>query len=197
MKKKEIREKAERLRNSIEKQEKEMLDHLIEDRLLSWFVFQKARSIFCYVSFRGEISTLNLLKGAFEMGKSVSVPKIDRKTGEMKAYLISRIDEDLEPGEYTIMEPKPSCKEMDYSRLELIIAPGLAFTMRGDRLGYGGGFYDRFLLKYRHPRVCGLTYDRLIRTELPVTEKDMPVDYLVTESGIIITEKGKERIFTH
>ncbi|RKX96232.1 MAG: 5-formyltetrahydrofolate cyclo-ligase, partial [Spirochaetes bacterium] len=81
------------------------------------------------------------------------------------------------------------CPEADYSKLDLIIAPGLAFTKKGERLGYGGGYYDRFLSKYSEIPVCALTYEALITDSLPVKENDIAVDYLITEKGIKIAKK--------
>ncbi len=103
----------------------------------------------------------------------------------MRAYIIDAVDSCLTPGEYGIYEPTSSCKELSYSDLELIIAPGLSFTFQGDRLGYGGGFYDRFMKKHNHAVTCALTYDRLIMDYLPVKDYDLPVDYLITESGVM------------
>jgi 5-formyltetrahydrofolate cyclo-ligase len=125
------------------------------------------------------------LKKSILLDKVVAVPRINLATGEMKAYIIDAIDSCLAPGEYGIREPVSACKELSYSDLELIIAPGLGFTLRGERLGYGGGFYDRFKHDHSHAGTCSLTYNRLILDYLPVKNHDLPVDYLITESGVI------------
>jgi 5-formyltetrahydrofolate cyclo-ligase len=137
------------------------------------------------VSFRSEVNTYAILKKSIQFDKVVSAPRINLSSGEMRAYIIDAVDSCLAPGEYGIFEPVSSCKELSYSDLELIIAPGLCFTLRGDRLGYGGGFYDRFMQKHSHAVTCSLTYSRLILEYLPVKEHDLPVDYLITESGVI------------
>lgn len=188
--KKEFRRKAENIRDSIPAHEKQKLDVAIQNHLLSWKLFKEVHYIFCYVSFRSEVNTHPIIKKAIDEGKTVAVPKIEIRSGEIKAYIIESMEECLEPGAFGILEAKSDCREMDYSKLELIIAPGFAFTMRGDRLGYGGGFYDRFLKKYNGVPVCGLTYDCLIFDYLPVKEHDSPVDYLITESGVKKTLKG-------
>ncbi len=191
MNKKEIRKRCEEVRIAIPKAEKAILDRLIEKNLFEWNLFQKARYIFCYVSFRSEIDTFRILKISIDTGKIVSVPKINIKTGEMRSLIIPDIDKSIVPGEYGILEPIGTCRELDYTKLDLIIAPGLAFTIKGERLGYGGGFYDKFLKRCRKTTVCALSYDRLILSSLPVKENDIPVDYLISESGVKITESGK------
>ena len=108
----------------------------------------------------------------------------------MKAFVIDSFYKSLHNGEYDILEPVEECQEIDYNKLDLIIAPGLIFTENGERLGYGGGFYDRFLFNHPDVPVCALTYESLIANSLPVKENDIAVDYLITEVGIKITKKG-------
>jgi 5-formyltetrahydrofolate cyclo-ligase len=154
------------------------------EHLLSWGKYLSSRHLFCYVSFRSEVNTFPIIVTSLGMGKTVSVPRIDMDSGEMRAYVIQDTGPSLESGAYGILEPVRGCTELDYEKLELIIAPGLAFTPQGLRLGYGGGFYDRFMARHAHATVCALTYDRLIVDQIPVKEHDIPVDYLVTESGV-------------
>jgi 5-formyltetrahydrofolate cyclo-ligase len=124
--------------------------------------------------------------------KVVAVPKVNLKTGTMQAFIITDLIKDLRPGEYGILEPVPSCKEADYLKMDLIISPGLAFTLKGERIGYGGGYYDRFLQKITGVPICALSYDRLVIGYLPVKNNDVPVDYLITESRLIRTHKEKK-----
>ena len=189
MNKKELRTKSQKIRNSIEKIEKTILDNSIAQTLFSWKVYKNTQSIFCYVSFRSEVNTLPVLKHAMDHGKIIAIPKINLKTAKMRAFIIDDLEISLSPDEYGILAPTLPCKEADYSKLDLIIAPGLAFTLKGDRLGYGGGYYDRFLKKYNNIPICALTYDRLILNYLPVKESDAPVDYLITESGLKKTQR--------
>jgi 5-formyltetrahydrofolate cyclo-ligase len=127
------------------------------------------------------------MQKAIQMGKTVVVPRINIETKKMHFFIIHDAKNFLREGAYGILEPLDSCKEADYGRLDLIIAPGLAFTLRGDRLGYGGGYYDRFLGSHRDIRKCVLTYDSLILDSLPVKDNDVPVDYLISESGVKAT----------
>ena len=188
--KNEIRKIAEKIRDAIPIKEKDEKDRIIQKHLFNWELYKKSNYLFCYVSFRSEVDTFEIIRRSITQGKVVAVPKIFPKRKIMKAFVIKSIDKSLRPGEYGILEPIDECPEADYSKLDLIIAPGLAFTEKGERLGYGGGYYDRFLSKYPEIPVCALTYEALITDSLPVKENDIAVDYLITEKGIKITKKG-------
>ncbi|UCB44668.1 MAG: 5-formyltetrahydrofolate cyclo-ligase [Spirochaetota bacterium] len=191
MTKKELRERCEFIRSGIPAEEKIILDRLIERNLFEWPVFQKTKYFSCYISFRSEIDTNSIMEKAIDMGKTVVVPKINTGTKKMNFYIINDTKNCLTEGAYGILEPLDSCKEADYGKLDLIIAPGLAFTLRGGRLGYGGGYYDRFLGSHSNMHSCVLTYDCLILDSLPVKENDIPVDYLISESGVKVTENER------
>jgi len=191
-----MRKRSQELRDSIPEDEKVTLDRSIENHLFSWELYRRARYIFCYVSFRSEVNTFGILQHSLKQNKIISVPRINQATGEMRAFIIHTIEGTLIPGEYGILEPVASCRELDYSKLDLIIAPGYAFTHKGDRLGYGGGYYDRFLKKYYNKYnkiiVCALTYNLLIMEYIPVKENDIPVDYVIMESGVKFTAREKK-----
>jgi len=191
MKKNELRANAQMVRDDISEIEKKKLDSMIAQYVLTWELYKKTDYIFCYVSFRSEVDTFFILSHALEVGKVVAVPKVDRDARIMRAYLLKDLKKELTPGSYSILEPIPFCPEADYSKIGLIIAPGLAFTRGGDRLGYGGGYYDRFLKSHAKIPICALTYERMIYNYLPVKENDVPVDYLITELGPIFTQRKR------
>jgi 5-formyltetrahydrofolate cyclo-ligase len=190
LRKGDLRAAYRRVRDSIPREEKESLDRAVQDHLLNWRMYRDARCIFCFVSFRSEIDTRGIVKAALEAGKTVTAPRVDQRAREMKAYVIRDPLRDLTPGFYGIFEPVECCEEALYDDIDLLIAPGLAFTARGDRLGYGGGFYDSFMKMHYNLINCALTYDRFIADSLPVKEHDRAVDYLITESGVKKTARG-------
>lgn len=172
-----------------EEQKKEK-DRKILNYLFNWDSYKKAETIFCYVSFRSEIDTVAIIRDAIERNKKVCVPKIIPEENVMKPFLIRDPDKELERGHYGILEPRGSCPEVNPEEIELVIVPGLAFTREGYRIGYGGGYYDRFLNNARCV-TCSLLYDFQIYDRLPVKDFDIPVDYLITESGIKQANKRK------
>jgi 5-formyltetrahydrofolate cyclo-ligase len=184
MNKQVLRRELQRMRDSIPSDEKKGLDRLIQDHVLHWEGYRSATTLFCYVSFRSEVDTIPIITESIRQGKIVTVPRINLDTGNMYALIVKDTDTSLQEGAYGILEPVQSCQELDYQCLELIVAPGLAFTLTGERLGYGGGYYDRFLKIYSHATICALTYDRMMLDEIPIKDHDIPVDYVITESGV-------------
>jgi 5-formyltetrahydrofolate cyclo-ligase len=187
-----LRREIQLLRDGIPDDEKGRLDYAISSNLLGWDLYQSADVIFCYVSFRSEIDTKPIIQQSLALNKTVSVPKIDRPSNTMRAFIIEDIETSLRPGYFGILEPVDHCRELTYADLQLVVAPGLAFTRNGERLGYGGGFYDRFIERNNQVPVCSLTYNRLILDKLPVKNHDLPVDYLITETGVMHTRRGAQ-----
>ncbi|PMP68103.1 MAG: 5-formyltetrahydrofolate cyclo-ligase, partial [Thermodesulfobacterium geofontis] len=94
---------------------------------------------------------------------------------------------DLKVGSYGILEPQEPI-DLDPEDIDIIIVPGIAFDLRGFRLGYGKGFYDRFLKDLKNPTKIGLIYNELIRDSLPTDDKDVRVDIVISEKRIIYTK---------
>ena len=184
MNKQSLRTRLQKQRDRIPGNEKERMDASIAEHLFGWEIFQTSKIIFCFVSFRSEVNTYPIIEKSMQLGKTVATPRVNLSTKNMDACIIDDVFTSLEEGYYGIPEPVKSCKIVDYRSIELIITPGLAFTVRGERLGYGGGFYDRFMERHSHATSSALTYDRFILKELPVKDHDLPVDYVITESGI-------------
>lgn len=137
---------------------------------------RKAESVFCYVSFRSEVDTAPLLEALWKAGKVTAVPKVDKE--QMAFYEIHSMD-DLVCGYCGIPEPKPGCALM--KKADIIIMPGLAFDTEGHRLGYGGGFYDRFLAATPHGWKLALAFEEQIQPEIPSEKQDIRVDGIVTD----------------
>ena len=193
MTKQQTRALSERIRSAIDPFEKASLDLSISNNLLGWELFMKSRTVLCYIRYKSEIDTSRIITGGLETGKRIGVPRIDPARSSMRFFLISDTDRSLSRGAYGILEPNDTCDEIHYEEVDLIIAPGLAFTRGGDRLGYGGGYYDRFLATLPGTPCCALIYNRLILDSLPVKESDIQVDYLITESGVIISENAGKK----
>lgn len=187
MDKKELRiaVKADRkaIKDKVEK------DRLIIEKLKSLSCYREAKKVLCYLSLDAEIKTDEIIDYSLKTGKRVAVPFCVDKEGNMEFYLINSID-DTKTGSFNIREPNTEkCLRLDDFSNSIIIVPGLCFDKNGNRLGYGKGYYDRFLKKYSLISV-GLCYNSLVKNEIPVNEYDEKVDYIVTEDLIINVKDG-------
>lgn len=168
---------------------KEMLDDSIANRLIHSDFYKNAEQILCYVSMKNEISTDKIINRALSDCKRVAVPYCENANGDMSFYYINSLNE-LAIGSFDIREPKPLTEKLVNSfDNSIIILPGLSFDKCGNRLGYGKGYYDRFLQK--HPlNSVGLCYNSLIADFIPTDEYDKRVSYIITESQIISCDNG-------
>lgn len=145
---------------------------LTADSLNAYKEFQDAKTVFCYVSYNGEVDTINLLSDILKT-KTLVVPYCIDNDGNMIAVKISSAD-NLEKGMYGIPEPKnpvPFPKE----EIDFVIVPGVAFSKDGYRLGYGKGYYDRFLSDIT-PYKLGVCKKELFLEKLPHNEFDIKMN---------------------
>lgn len=158
----------------------------IQDRLRRLPVFESARVIMVYAACDNEVQTEGLIVEALRKGKRVALPVTDKEKKEIYARTISKYPEDLIPGAYGILEPKPSCPDVPVKELDLVLLPGVAFDRKGFRLGFGGGYYDRFLSRLSENTITvGLAYRlQVVETVYPEPH-DRRVQYIVTEAGVI------------
>lgn len=160
------------------------LDESVANILIKTDIFKNAKTILLYASLDDEISTDFLIECALNCEKRVALPVCIDKNGNMDFYYINSFD-DLVTGHFSVREPDINkCGIVtDYSN-SICIVPAISYDERGYRLGYGKGYYDRFLQKYTSISV-GLCYNELVKKELPINSFDIPVDYIVTQSRII------------
>src|SRR5690606_9116824 len=133
------RRRMRAVRDAIPEPRRREASQAIRERVLALDEVRAAESVFCYVSFRSEVETHALIAELLRLGKAVCVPRMTAP-GEMIAQRIASLDE-LAPGPYGILPPRPVAEPKD-EPCGVAIVPGLAFTRRGDRLGYGAGHYD-------------------------------------------------------
>lgn len=161
-------------------QEKAEMDAAITAKVLQSDAYRTAQTVFCYVSVQYEVDTRAILADAWKRGKRVAVPRC-RKNGHMDFYAVSSADE-LSPGMRGIPEPDEMCPLLYPQPSDVCIVPCLALDDRGFRLGYGGGYYDRYLAQYSM-RTIGLCYAACRTTILPSESFDVPIQILVSEIG--------------
>lgn len=157
--------------------------------LLAHPVFAACTTCCLYCSFRSEVATGPLLRACLQAGKTVGVPLTQPAVSRLRMVRITDPDHDLEPGYLGIAEPRRELVEqaaLDHATIDLVILPGAAFDREGQRLGYGGGFYDRFLAR-EAPRALrvGLGFAVQVVERLPVLPHDMPMDLLFTEDEVL------------
>ncbi len=169
------------LRNGLTAGERRDDSARIAARVLDLPELAAATTLFVYVSCRSEVQTHDLLRALWERGKIVTVPKVV-ESGQMEAH---RIDawEQLTPGPFDILSPVGTSAAT--GRLDLCLTPGLAFTARGDRLGYGRGHYDRFLAARPDLVTIGLAFDCQLIERIPTDPHDRPINLIVTPSRVI------------
>ena len=145
-------------------------------------LYRRAQVLLCYVGSVREIDTSALLHAALRDGKTLALPLcVDR--GVMEARQIAGLG-DLVSGKYGILAPKLTCPVVEPEALELVVVPCAAGNQRGERLGYGGGYYDRYLPRTNCPTML-LCRRHLLTEEIPLEPHDRRMDYLVTERGIV------------
>lgn len=178
--KKAIRKHILNKRDGLTEADRAQWDKDIFQKFISSNHYKNAKNIFIFVSFKSEVNTREIIKKAFKDGKRISVPKVISKEEGMKAYVIKGF-QDLELSNYGILEPKDTCMEMDVNKIDLVVMPGAAFDNKGGRIGYGGGYYDRFLPKIRkNVKKIALAYKMQLIPIVPMDERDIRVDEIIT-----------------
>ena len=156
----------------------------IRDRL--WLVpeFLAATCVFTYVSAKdNEVDTRMVIDRLLAEGREVACPAVV-PGGQMVWRKIASLD-DLAPGRYGIPEPGVSCPIVTPDRATVVLVPGIVFSRNGHRIGYGGGYFDRFLAAFAGTSI-GLAYDFQLVDAVPATAHDVPMNMVITERDTIV-----------
>ncbi|MDE6500941.1 MAG: 5-formyltetrahydrofolate cyclo-ligase [Ruminococcus sp.] len=185
------------LRKNFSEIRKNIPDRIQKDTLIRKKFSETAENydtILLYASFGSEIDTLSVAEELF--GKYVVAFPVSHKDGIMTFHIVESLA-DLHKGMYGIYEPDVSMKQPEITDRTLCVLPGLAFMTDGARLGYGGGYYDKFLQKYPQIHKVALSYEELITENLPVMSHDIRADYILTPERMIFchAEKKQQRHF--
>lgn len=164
--KKNLRARHRQTRERMDPKKKLQWDAAIENRLFALPEYRRADILFTYVSKAIEVDTFGIIRRALADGKAVAVPRCVPGTFEMEFYYI-RSPQELEKGAFGVLEPIPeSSRKVEKETGGLCVVPGLAFDSNGFRLGYGKGYYDRFLSGF-HGVTAGICYNSCVQWELP------------------------------
>ncbi len=183
-------------RDQLANDERQVKSMAITEKVCSLPEMAGWQTLFVYVSFRSEVDTLELIRWCLAQGKRVAVPLVDNTRAAMIPLQITDPEQDLKPGYYGIPEPDPRKTALvEGKEIDAVILPGSVFDTEGGRLGYGGGYYDRFLVNDA-PQACriGLAFEMQLVGAVPLEPHDQRLDYLVTEKRTITTTPSTKDI---
>ncbi|MBR6514443.1 MAG: 5-formyltetrahydrofolate cyclo-ligase [Clostridia bacterium] len=185
--KNQIREKFKDFRKAMDPALKSAYDSKICHRFMSLASYRFADALLLYAPLTGEIDIMPIAQDALKRGKTVAFPRCNPNEHTMTYYIVSSLDQ-LKEGSYGIREPDPSLPVYDPLKRKgensVCFVPALAFDRLGYRIGYGKGYYDRYLSGFGGARM-GVGYSACVVEQLPRGRYDTAVDFLVTEKGVI------------
>ncbi len=178
-----LRDEFRAKRNALSAEEKSIRDTKIEDNFLKSLTYRYASQILLYIPTEEEISTYKIIETAIRDGKTVYAPHCF-ENAQMKYFRVNDVSE-LEDGEFGIKTPAETSQEYSPKPSDVCIVPAMSYDKEGYRLGYGKGFYDRFLPKFLGVKI-GFCYDDFISQKLPRGRFDVAVDTIITEKGATV-----------
>jgi len=189
-----IRNEVLMARDAMSPMIRDMLSNTIIDNLITTGTFISAQTVFLYSSFRNEVDTVELIEHCLKNNKKVALPCSYMSQGKPKMdffYINSRAD--LAPGYKGILEPDRRKQSVVIAKdmPDVIVVPGVAFDSSMNRIGYGAGFYDTYLLEHGYtthnmkPCLIGLCYDFQTGYDITPDENDVKMNVVVTENGCI------------
>lgn len=179
----ELRRRLLAQRNALSPNQRKIWDERILQHVTEREEYRRCRTLLAYYPIRGELNLLPIVERAYADGKNVAFP-ISNPAEHTLTFRLTRGLEVLTVGAYRIPEPPSTAPLLQDFRESLCLVPALSFDRNGFRLGYGGGFYDRFLTTFNGFSV-GLIYQSLLCDSLPRLSTDRAVDLILTEKGEI------------
>lgn len=183
----ELRRRIRHLRNSLPPLERKTSSEAIANRLMALPEWDKAGVVFLYVSSGSEVETHHIIESAMQQGKVVAVPYTDYEQGLIIPSALKNLRYDLTPRRFGLWEPKKiSLRPLPATDIAITVAPGCVFDTQGGRIGYGMGFYDRFLPNLPDSSLkIALAFEIQIAPMVPLDEHDCIMDLIITEKRVI------------
>jgi 5,10-methenyltetrahydrofolate synthetase len=168
------------------------LSERIAARLFELEPYRGARLVHLYVgAVDGEVETRTIALDALQQGKRVACPRVEKSPARLEHYEIRSLAELVEGGR-GLWEPNPArARPVPLEAVDVVLVPGIAFDRHGHRIGFGAGYYDRFLAGVSAPKI-GLAYSLQIAQRIPYSPRDVPVDWIVTEAETIPCRANRE-----
>ncbi|NLP38020.1 MAG: 5-formyltetrahydrofolate cyclo-ligase [Firmicutes bacterium] len=189
--KKRLRQLIKEKRDQLTWQQVEEYSDKIAAQLFALPQYRSAQTVMYFLHFGKEVMTQKMVLESFAHGKRVVAPKTVKEGRQLLLAEITNLEEDLTPGPWNIPEPKVDIlPQVDPQEIDFVVAPGLAFDEKGNRLGYGAGYYDRFFPRLR-PGVplVAVAFELQILDNIPVEPWDKQVDMVITEKRVIRCRK--------
>lgn len=179
-----LRTKIRGMRDALSKEDVLELSKSIAKNVIDSSIYQSMNHICVYQSFRNEVSCDFIMENSFQTGKRVYVPVTDEEHHRISFYEVFP-DTQWISGAYGIMEPLITNDNKLLADKALVLMPGLVFDKNRNRIGYGGGYYDRYLMEhFEHSKMALCYCFQLVDEQIPSEEFDVRPDYIVTEKGI-------------
>ena len=156
----------------------------IRMRLKDQPFWRDTASILFFAPMPDEVDVWPLLEETLAVGKIATLPRFDPASNDYLACRVQNSQTEVGPGQFGIREPKAACPEIPLERLGLVLVPGVAFDLRGGRLGRGRGFYDRLLAEI-HGTKCGVAFDEQIVETVPAGKLDVRMDFILTPTQCV------------
>ena len=173
-------------RDSLPKEEIIEKSIQIQNNLFNLEQYKQSKTVMFFVSFNSEVNTHNMIKEALK-NKTVVIPKVE--SHEIEPSVIIDFDNLVTSGRFGILEPIEAMK-IAYKNIDFVLVPGIVFDKEGHRIGYGFGYYDKFLKKVPKSVKIGLAFDFQVVDKIPSKMHDVPVDLIVTEKSVIECRKN-------
>ena len=185
--KSEIRRSTVARRDALSKKQRAEKSAAIMKRLFEFANFLESKIVLFYLSHKSEVDTEPMIHKALALEKIIALPLIDGEKREIIPLKIDNLDRDTQPGYRGIREPiSRRCKQIPVQQVNLAIIPGIAFDERGGRIGYGTGFYDRFIPNLDiTTRKVALAFECQIVPQIPMEPHDRYTDIIITERRIV------------
>lgn len=184
--KRELREKFLKVRSELDVKSVEQFSENISNKIINSLFFQNADKIAIYIPSKNEVNIRKVIERAWSLGKTILVPKIEHNTNKMRFYKIASWEE-LRLGKFQILEPiVGEEKPFPIGDIEVMLIPGIVFDYNGNRIGYGKGYFDRYLyLSSPYIYKVGVCYNFQVVDELPILDHDYAMDKIITEKQSI------------
>lgn len=185
-----LRDKLKQLRDQVDPAFAESASQGVWNILCQLAEFAKAQGIGAFASTPSEINTYSILEGSLELGKRLYLPKVVKEKSFFHFYPVQNF-KTLAKGPYGILEPAGN-KPADWEEIDLVLVPGLAFDLTGNRLGFGKGYYDRILPRLKKSTLTiGLGYSFQIVEKIPAEPHDIPLKAVLSEKGFQYCSKSQ------